>query len=37
MREIKGTADDDEYGWFKNRHQSPPNDERERLQYYADR
>lgn len=37
MREIKGTADDDEYGWFKNRRQSPPNDERERLQYYADR
>ena len=37
MREIKDTADDDEYGWFKNRHQSPPNDERERLQYYADR
>lgn len=37
MREIKGIADDDQYGWFNNRRQSPPNDEREQLQYYADK
>lgn len=35
MREIKGTADDS--GWFENRFQSPPADERSQLQYYAAR
>lgn len=37
MREIKGIADNTQYGWFENRFQAPPSDEKSQLQYYADR